>query len=330
MVKIDQWESETIERIRELASRARMNVEELIRKNREEIQHRFKQVSNDIEQRQKNGNYLEKEIDAVKNQLKQLKNGIGNIYANIHVSVTTENEIHWDTLIFVTENDVQNRFKSESRELPKVERAQRVSDRNSSSSMIDNSRSKVRSVKDSGPGKFRLCLNIFNWGMILTFVERKKSGSPPSDSADVGRRKDLVQLCLICRRNYQDSRLTGICSDCEQEIKPAPVARHAMPMQYSPFTDYPTWYRGHGAIPREPFVPKLRSVKRVVCSNCECDNMVHVTSDRMDYNCSICGTHLSLSAISWHSCRFSQPSLLSMEADARVGIHPCQKVLLCG
>lgn len=166
MVKIDRWETETIERIRGLASRARMNVQELLRKSREEIGHRFKQVSDDIERRQKNGNYLETDIDTVKNQLEQLKTGIRNIYANIHVNVTMENEINWDTLILVTENVGQNRFKSESRELSKAESKQRVIDRNSSPSMNDNARSKFRSNKDAGPGKFRLS-SVFSMKVLF-------------------------------------------------------------------------------------------------------------------------------------------------------------------
>lgn len=109
---------------------------------------------------------------------------------------------------------------------------------------------------------------------------------------DFDRRTDRIRPCLVCKRNFDDSRSTSVCPNCDMKINYAPAARQAMPMRYLPGPNYPPSYGGSDFISRAPPVPKVRGPQKIVCPHCRNINMVHVTSDRIDYNCSICGTHL--------------------------------------
>jgi DNA-directed RNA polymerase subunit RPC12/RpoP len=114
---------------------------------------------------------------------------------------------------------------------------------------------------------------------------------------DFERRTDRIRPCLVCKRNFDDSRSTSVCATCDQKMKYTSVPRQPLPIRYPSTANYAPSYIGSDFISRVPAMPKVRGLQKVVCPHCKNFNMVHVTSDRMDYNCSICGTHLRLANV---------------------------------
>jgi chromosome segregation ATPase len=97
--EINRWERKTIERIREIARRIRTNINEIMTKNVAEIRHQLEQLSANMQQQEKEGNYLENDIERMKIQMDQLKETIQHV--NEKIQVVTSNNINWDTLIHI-------------------------------------------------------------------------------------------------------------------------------------------------------------------------------------------------------------------------------------
>jgi cell division protein FtsB len=114
LIEIDEWERETIQRIQQVAANARKNVNELITIHIKEISDRFEQTSVHIQQRQKEGDYLENDIERIKKQLDQLKNDIKHVNEKIRVDSTMSNNIEWDTLIYIVEEELPSKVTFES------------------------------------------------------------------------------------------------------------------------------------------------------------------------------------------------------------------------
>ena len=105
-IAIDEWEREMIKRIQQITAQARTSATELITKNMKEISHRFEQLSVDMQQRLKEGDYLENDINRITDQLDQLQNDIKQVNKKIRVDSAMSNNINWDTLIYIVENEV--------------------------------------------------------------------------------------------------------------------------------------------------------------------------------------------------------------------------------
>jgi hypothetical protein len=114
LVEIDEWERKIIQRIQQAAANARTNVNELIIKHMNEVSHRFGQISIHMQQQQKEGDYLESDIEKIKNQLDDLKNDIKHMSGKIQIDSSISNNIEWDTLIYVLEEELPSKAISES------------------------------------------------------------------------------------------------------------------------------------------------------------------------------------------------------------------------
>lgn len=114
LVEIDRWEQEVLARIRQVANQARMMVNEMTRKNMSDIHRRLDQLAFDMEQRQEEGNFLDKDIAEMKRQLEQLNSNIANIHTKVRVNSTAANKIDWNTFIYVTNEKkfMENRLNS--------------------------------------------------------------------------------------------------------------------------------------------------------------------------------------------------------------------------
>ncbi len=113
LIEIDAWEQEIIQRIQKIAANARSNVDELMMKHMNEISDRFEQISAQMQQQQKEGDYLESDIKRIKNQLDQLKNDIKHVNEKIRVDSSLSNNIEWNTLLYIVEKESPNRVTSE-------------------------------------------------------------------------------------------------------------------------------------------------------------------------------------------------------------------------
>ena len=102
LVEIDRWEEEILARVRRVADQARVMANEMMMKNMADIRRKLDQLAFDIEQRQEEGNYLDKDIAEVKRQLEQLNGNIENIHARIRINSTLTKKIDWNNLISVT------------------------------------------------------------------------------------------------------------------------------------------------------------------------------------------------------------------------------------
>jgi hypothetical protein len=112
LVEINRWEEEVINRIRQIAAKARTTASEMMAKNMSDIHRRLDQLAFDMEQRQQEGNYLDNDIAAVKNQLEHLDNTVKHVNEKIRINYTATNKINWESLIYVTTNKkfLENRF----------------------------------------------------------------------------------------------------------------------------------------------------------------------------------------------------------------------------
>ncbi|CAF0830037.1 unnamed protein product [Rotaria sordida] len=115
--EIDQWEQEVINRIQQIAEKARTTVNDIMTKNISDIRQRFDQLNFDMQQRQQEGNYLDNDIIEIRNQLEQLNNSIQNINEKIRINYTGTNKIDWNSLInittdkkFIAKKFIENRF----------------------------------------------------------------------------------------------------------------------------------------------------------------------------------------------------------------------------
>ena len=110
LTEIDAWERETIQRIQKIAKNARNNVNELMMEHMNKIANRFEQTSVQMQQQQKEGVYLETDIERLSNQLDQLKNDIKHANEKIRVDFSQSNNIQWDTLLYIVEGESLKRI----------------------------------------------------------------------------------------------------------------------------------------------------------------------------------------------------------------------------
>jgi len=98
-IEIDRWERKTIERIRDIARKVRTDIKEIMAKNAADIRYQLEQLSANMQQQEKEGNYLENDIERMKLQMDQLRETIQHV--NEKIQVIPSNNINWDTLIYV-------------------------------------------------------------------------------------------------------------------------------------------------------------------------------------------------------------------------------------
>ena len=156
--EIDRWETEIIQRLQQIAAKARTNVNEILATRINEIRHRFERLSLDIQQRQKEGIYLENDIDRVKTQLDQLKNDIAHVNETIQIDTTVSNNIEWETLIYITETELPSKAKSETirtnNQVAKQKQGSGFSDLFSTSQKNDASSSMSSEIKQTETSKY--------------------------------------------------------------------------------------------------------------------------------------------------------------------------------
>ncbi|CAF3360398.1 unnamed protein product [Rotaria socialis] len=102
LTEIDQWELEVTNRIRLIAGNARKIANEMMAKHMSDIRHRLDQLTFDMEQRQQEGNYLDNDINEIRNQLQQLNSTIKNANEKIRINYSTTNKLDWNSLLHVT------------------------------------------------------------------------------------------------------------------------------------------------------------------------------------------------------------------------------------
>jgi hypothetical protein len=100
--EIDRWEQEVINRIQQIAAKARITANEMMTKNMTDTHRRLDQLAFDMQQRQTEGNYLDNDIAGVRRQLEQLNKTIQHVDDKIRIDYTMTNSIDWGSLMYVT------------------------------------------------------------------------------------------------------------------------------------------------------------------------------------------------------------------------------------
>ncbi|CAF1220413.1 unnamed protein product [Adineta ricciae] len=109
--KVNEWEQDMIQRIQAIAAKVRTDANEMMTKYMEDLCVRFQQLSDDVQEQQKQGSYFEDDIERMKIELTKLKNDIENIQTKVRVDYSKANQIDWDTLISIMQDEVTNEAK---------------------------------------------------------------------------------------------------------------------------------------------------------------------------------------------------------------------------
>ena len=101
LMKIDQWEKETISRIRTIATDSRASIQQWAAKSVADARGQLEVITTGMQQQCKEGNYMENDILEVQNQLKRLEDTVGQLSGKVEVKIS--NDIDWGSLIRVVE-----------------------------------------------------------------------------------------------------------------------------------------------------------------------------------------------------------------------------------
>ena len=112
LLEINRWEEEVIDRIRQVASKVRTTVNEMMTKNMSDTRRRLSQLAFDMQQRQQEGNYLDNDIADIRNQLAQLNSSVKDLHEKIRIDCKPADTVDWASLIYVTTNkkSIENSF----------------------------------------------------------------------------------------------------------------------------------------------------------------------------------------------------------------------------
>ncbi|UJR33332.1 hypothetical protein I4U23_020781 [Adineta vaga] len=119
LTAVDQWEKDIIDRIQQIAAKARTTIHEMMTKNLSDMRRRLDQLAFDMEQRQQEGNYLDNDIAGVRNQLKQLDHDIKHVHEKIRINCSGTNKIDWNSLLYISSKKKTIEKLSSLPELPK-------------------------------------------------------------------------------------------------------------------------------------------------------------------------------------------------------------------
>ena len=113
MATINRWENDMFDRIRRVASQLREDVNERLAQQLLTMRQKFDQVSKDIQQRYKRGNYLENDIESVRQELAQLSDQIKSIDKDVQIHVR-KSDIDWNQFIYIVQPATPSRPSTKS------------------------------------------------------------------------------------------------------------------------------------------------------------------------------------------------------------------------
>ncbi len=109
---------------------------------------------------------------------------------------------------------------------------------------------------------------------------------------DFDQKTDKIRPCIVCKHYFNDLLATGICADCDYNMKHRP--QRYFPIVRAPLPNiYPTSQR------TSDFITPLsssrnRGPQKLVCPHCRNINLVNNVQNGRDYTCSICQTILHI------------------------------------
>ena len=99
--EIDRWESEMYDHVNRVASNARELARNRLKEASRNIQMELDRLSEELQQRQKFGSYMEKDLKEMKTKLTELDDKMQKLKDGIRINTNASRNIAWDSLISV-------------------------------------------------------------------------------------------------------------------------------------------------------------------------------------------------------------------------------------
>lgn len=99
--QINQWEQEMIIRVQQTAANARSTANDMMAQNLSDIHRKLEQLTSDMQKRLQDGNYLDNDVNDVRNQLEKLNTTIKQANEKVRIHYLGMNKINWNSLLCV-------------------------------------------------------------------------------------------------------------------------------------------------------------------------------------------------------------------------------------
>jgi hypothetical protein len=100
--EINRWQNEMHANVDRVASTARENVRQFLSESSKNVRMELDQVSQDLQQRQKTGGYVEGDLKRLEQQLIKLNDIVQQFNEQIRIDASVSRNIPWDSLLIVT------------------------------------------------------------------------------------------------------------------------------------------------------------------------------------------------------------------------------------
>lgn len=103
--QIDEWQTTTIQKVKQTADRARAQLTELLEAKRSKLSHEFKRFSQELVDLKQSENFVEHDLIRLKRLLQQLNHDLKHWHQPTTIEIHTEqtNKIEWNRLIYPEE-----------------------------------------------------------------------------------------------------------------------------------------------------------------------------------------------------------------------------------
>jgi hypothetical protein len=290
LTEIDKWEREIIQRIQQIAAKARTNINEIMMKHMNEISHRFEQLSLNMQQRQKEGDYLENDIEKIKNELDGLKNDIEQVNAKIRVDSTMSNNIKWNTLIYIGEQELpsKNDVKEESMmiaSLSKFTEEQKVSDSSSLTHQTQQATASKYMFYTTHIFIFHT-IDTSESNVIPIHIIKSSSSSDNPNLISSHQRTNQPGTCVLCHRLFYGAPFMSICFECDQQVR-INTSRLSTRIQPQTQNTYlPAYDYRHVPVSSPP--PRTIAHRLIKCPHCKHSNILNDASGNSLHYCAVC------------------------------------------
>ena len=106
--QIDQWKRNTIAKVEQVAARVRQQTIELLNGKQAKINEEFRSFSQELIELRESENYVEHDLERLKEKIKQLKKDIRQSTQPINILLHTDqsDKIQWESLIYIEEKQM--------------------------------------------------------------------------------------------------------------------------------------------------------------------------------------------------------------------------------
>ncbi|CAF4509619.1 unnamed protein product, partial [Rotaria sp. Silwood2] len=103
LAQIDQWENETLNKVRQASERVRQELTHLFKINKEILAKEFETLAKDIRRRRQDDDFIEDEIKQLRQQIDQLRLSIQQLSGKdtAKVQIMKNDKIDWNRLIYI-------------------------------------------------------------------------------------------------------------------------------------------------------------------------------------------------------------------------------------